>query len=990
MDSVSADIGNGADSWSSPAFFKSSSRNGYQEVYSAPRKRKEIGSWVQKLDNFLPAELRVRPGEIPEQLDQFEPIDPDPSGIAGYLRKARNDLGQDLLTYIGVKEGRWYAVAYLTEKLLRGYRSGKSGSESQAAHALASVAPGLSLDDLSAASIHVDRQRMVPGEDDSAHNHMSDLEATANGFGDMDRQQPLAEVLQSLGYTILAAADRGKDNAFPIIFHVRQVIAHLHHVDAVPSTVYDSTPANKAGAMRRPPTLHLLSSRILTSASDAVWRSHEIAVAAHADSLGIDHYWMGYEVPGARWKLRVRELGLEVWMELILWICVEHHLFFEGSWVLREMKKRSQDHNSWSVLNWNAVQDPSLRTDPRSARVDWDKVRSRHGGAVGNREGYSSDAPFVELGDRTVSSEVVSAFVDGLANDLWSGDTRPGHSPRNTLDLIRDLKDLLLRDEQGLGVNSWNQVIQRLIDSGAKEQDEDPRFIESVLDLAPTYREEEGARNAPVSDGPQQQEEAPVSYESAAPIGLLHHHLEERSRSGSVRGALRIFERLQLLTDKNKNNVIHFFLSDLDQQAHVGVEGTNPQAAGLDVPGLFPQIPPRVLASFLDLLVEAEVFEFAKWLIYADDIDGPSIPESLYSNPLMIPSLLHFAYATSDSALMSKVIAPLSQPLPTEVARALLHCQVSLKRWDSVREMLNGAKHSSDTLWNAETVAALARAALQLEMQIESSKTADPQRAEIQQHLETSFNILEGVLSGSYGTPELGTSGAQGFLTTLRQVIGSASPPTSRLSNFYDKSFGASVGYLPAQAFNVLLRAVSETQGCNRTRELWKLWCRDPLKQPSKVGLSSVKTEENLDLEDEHDDSDLVRETNNANIRRIIDPNVSTVRIIVQTAVREWRIILQEAQRSDDGTSLQSRLDRIRVPVNGTRPVDERQKFFRISDDSSHARSIKATDWYNSLFNWGAEMLRRFNLNDEEIQEEMSECVIRRHSRSQGRWKLRF
>ncbi|KAI9844004.1 MAG: hypothetical protein M1837_005939 [Sclerophora amabilis] len=845
---------------------------------------------------------------------------------------------------------------------------------------MANFATGSSLENLTTSPILVDGRDIDIHARRSRSSEMSPANQISHGAAGWKRKELLAEILQNVGSMILAAADRSGDDSKKITAFVLYTIANLHHIDAIPSAVYDYSPTNDVKMRQRPPTLHLLSSRILTSLSDAVWRGHERAVAKEAAEVGAEYYYQGHEVPGARWKLRVRELGLEVWMELILWVCLEQRLLLEGGWILREMKKRSDLHNTWSVINWNAVQNPTLRKQARHARVDWDGVKSRIGGVVGGIEGYSSEAPFVELGQRTISSEVICAFVDGLANDFWVGSERPGHSPKNVVSLIHDLKGLLLRDDYGLGVNSWNQLILRIIDSGAIGQEDSPTVFESVLGLAPTYREEAEAISANESGTNQPDLSA---YESAATLGFLHRALEARSRSGRVRGALRVFQRLQSLTDLNKNRSISHFMSGLSSKEEREVVENDRRRSVSEVPGLFPEIPTRTLAAFLDLLTEAEVYDFAKWLLYANEIDGPLISEDLYTDPLLIPSLLRFAYATSDSALLSKVVASISKPLPPDISRALIHCQVSSGRWKSAIDMLDDANESKTAVWNAETVTTITRAILKLEVKIASKDARGPQNADPGQYLGQAIKLLQDLLHGDYGMPSLdeqiNVTGIEAYFSSLRCVVGSAIPSSSRLSSFHYPAPGKDVRPMSVGSFNVLLRAVSETQGTSHAKELWEMWCQDP----PRMTLSLVNSASSA-----NPDMEISNSPENASepVSAVVIPNVSTVRIIAQGAIREWKHLLEKAKRSNEETNLQSRLDKERMMIRGYTEDGNNRHHSRKFD----WKETKATEWYNATFNWSAEMFRRLNLNDEEIEEELSGCVTKRHTRAQMRWRLRF
>jgi hypothetical protein len=98
---------------------------------------------------------------------------------------------------------------------------------------------------------------------------------------------------------------------------VFRTLARLHHAGMISDRVYQYPKPDASQIVFRPPALHFLSSSIMSVLSDAAWHEHETAVAAAAADAGEPSPFIPY-TPG------IRELGPEIWLELILWCCVEH------------------------------------------------------------------------------------------------------------------------------------------------------------------------------------------------------------------------------------------------------------------------------------------------------------------------------------------------------------------------------------------------------------------------------------------------------------------------------------------------------------------------------------------------------------------------------------------------------------------------------------------------------------------------------------------
>ena len=346
-------------------------------------------AWAALLDPYLPLELRSK--SWLENLAQFEGVRPIKSLplLLAEAQRARS-LKQDLLSYVGLSQGRWPALLWLIKALLASRRSGLAILGDPSLHQQPYVPP-MPLDDFT--------RRPTPSNETAVHEPCRPLspsldQITAShtkwwqGKPISANLDPLGQIWECVGCLILEAIDRGPEQAVEIMSCVLQIIAYIHHHGAVPNSLYYYKPARHQSALRRPPTLHLLSSRILTLLSDSMWKAHEKEIVAEAALVGAKYVYKGHELPAAECTPRLRPLKPELWLELVLWSCVEGGHVNEAANIVHQMAQRKGEA-SWSVIGWHDVQNTSTYGQSGNAAVDWHRAKARYDGVAGGFEGYS-------------------------------------------------------------------------------------------------------------------------------------------------------------------------------------------------------------------------------------------------------------------------------------------------------------------------------------------------------------------------------------------------------------------------------------------------------------------------------------------------------------------------------------------------------------------------------------------------------------------------
>lgn len=911
---------------------------------AVPRDRSDADGWAALLEPYLPLTLRTR--SLIEKLTEFDGVRRIDT-LPQLLLKARTTapLRLDLLSYLGVNQGRWEAVLWLTKTLLAHMKKVFTFPQDDIVlHQPSWRTPG-SLDEVTEYSIWADPvSRQFGAPIPSLDKLTCSVERIASTVGSRPLSDALGHIWQSTGNMVLEATDRPPEECRVIMSHVYRILAHLHHIGAIPNTMYNYSPAIDPSVLQRPPTLHLLSSRILTTLSDAVWRVHEKEVISEAASVGAKYSYRGHELPEALIKVRGRELGTEVWLELILWSCVEGGWISEAAWIVAEMEKRKGDSN-WSVINWDAIQELPPSGTSKASRLEWQGVKSRIGGAVGGIEGYNEAPPFVDMGPRTISSEVVAALVDGLVNLVRPTAEIGGKTPMMVWENISICKNLLERGKFGLESSSWNSIILRLVESQSFNPEAEPGMLERILIFAPTYRQELEASNSPAAPGSSAPEY--VAEQSAASLGLLHRTLHAFVCQGDLQGALRTIKQLQTLVDANRYKSIKDFKVRIEETLLKGDEdflnSVDDYDDDADVPGFYPHVPVRTSAVLLDLVTEAKLFELGKWLLYSDDIDGRIIPSYLYAVQALQPALLRFATATKDEKLFNRLVTrDMKPPLPEGHLRARLQCEIVLGRWDVVDDILKYRRYERHLSWDATDIMAVASAIVRLERSNEpNSKLA----------ITKARGILRQLLRGDYNTPsdpsqprDFSRSRLLNQLCRILQTIPTLLPDLPYTIKFETGQAHAATS-VAVHSFNVLLEGVVEAYGSGEGRRLWTLWCKVPKPPKEQTAGRAKKTRKAISSR---------RKWGSGGPETVVVPNLQTLRIIIRPAVE----VREEARRKQAEDS-----------------AIEYDKSAVFNDEASDI----ALD--EELFAWAGDMYIAFGLTGDETAQELRGSFPRGWSR---------
>lgn len=766
--------------------------------------------FLLRLDRCLPLHLRSNPDHT-FATDRQE-FTPKVSKTAAFVLEA-NEHFNGFLPWLAVKQGRWKAAVWIVKLLLERYHAEPQGSN-RISHLVQQWNRTGTLDDLLTEPLY-----LVPEPGQVQTPHIKPLSApsldylTQNkpaGLTSVEnkRHDILGVIWHGIGRLIISCANDPSIAGGEVKPEILEMIALLHHYEFMPSSIYNYVPSESRDAIQQPPTLHLLSSRIMTALSDAAWRAREMTAFEEAKRKGSNP--LGVEAKGSAYRVRVSGIKPEVWLELILWSCLHGGWVVDGASLLSSFVK-SKDAEQWKPISWRDALGAIMPFGQKNL-LDWDSIKymfdTRSTATMDN-----VDVTGLRV-EKTVSSEVVNAYIDALLNAVSVDSGERGMLLSVVTRSLRDLQKFLQRADLNLGGGSWDAMLLRLVESGGLDIERNPSIVRRLVELSPRIGEELKSRRSQVLP-------SYVLDGSATLLGLLHRALHAQIRNGNLEGALEVFKLLQERVDDDR----HRSLGDFFKQMHLNSSKPGFSSSGLftsnftgiDYPSFDTQIPPTTLAAFLELVTESKAFDFGRWMLYNQDIDGPIISDGLYSEPAISAAVVRFATAVDDKDLLTKVTklgaveSTEGRPsVPSTLLQAFFDTQIELRRWQSALRILEHMRDSEGYHWHIANVASVAKIMI-LESRPGGAATDDFKRAQA---------FFQAMLSGRFGTAHISDPVAANKFNTLSIVLATIDAPLAAAFR-QQRQFPKHLMFtLSATPFNKMLEAVGQSYGSKAARAL--------------------------------------------------------------------------------------------------------------------------------------------------------------------------
>ena len=836
-----------------------------------PNARGDIKQWLSAIEPFLPIGLRRTYLDAPDISATVTSLD-----LAVVINKAQ-DASYDILSHFGLVEGRWQVAVWIAKKLVEG---GKRSVEPPTRldpfeNVVWPATEPQSLNELTNNPIRTERAR--PRR--KLEVTLDELTAAPDTINlrQVTVRRALGQLWRSLGDMILTASGQSKSEQDTVMSHVLEIIAYLHHVGFMPDSVYTFRPHNNKYALQQPPTLHLLSSKILTALSDASWKAHEAAVKAAKEGAKAS-YFLGHEIPGSRYKVEIKEIAPELWLELVLWSCLHGGWIADGTAILEKLASKQGD-STWGLISWREILEAEQQRLPATPE-GWSLFPMR-GDAVAGAEDRARTR-------RTISSEIVTAFIDGLVNDMRLGVGARGTNPEVLIDRIKTLKGFLEANNLSLGSVAWDSVITRLLDSGGFVPEKRPELLLRMFNLAAEFGTEVGSVNA----SPAPNDEVPYFFEpTTAPLNLLHRAMRAFISIGDTTGTMDSFKMLQQHADNNKQKSLQQFFESLKATPLRQIEPFTSRTAAIDFPSFDTNLPIPLLAKLLDLATDSEMYELGRWFVHSKDLDGPLIGRGLYNHRNIAASLVRFGTLAGENDIVLDIVKRAGyldpktqqQRMPNELLTALFRSQVRLRRWEAVRNMQKHALKVSTWRPRPSILATFAAELLRASGDSEN-EAVDAQRAFSTMLFDWERLILSNIRNELYCTLAILSSVGETWKMYCSQFLNFSSRQNIKLST---------------DNLNQILGGVLDRYDSTKGKELVEQWCFkpprlfEPFRAPGGVStMPQFRVGRGREIEAFPDDIEIVQDSGaKLVLQGRILPNRQTIWAIlrkVQSEVEHW------------------------------------------------------------------------------------------------------
>ncbi|KAI9748987.1 MAG: hypothetical protein M1815_002830 [Lichina confinis] len=785
---------------------------------------------------------------------------------------------------------------------------------------------------------------------------------TADWLADGQRssRDAVSEILQSVGEMISHAADLDSRESTAAMAHVLPVIAHLHHVGATPTHLYQPMPRTGHETTYQPPTLPLWSDSIWAALSDATLATQSRFAPAKVELTTFEKLF----VP--RTELVTPRLAPDAWMEFVLWECALGHFPAEGASIVQQLMWRD---SGWKAVDWDPAL-PSVMPATRSIT----SVRM-----IGS-DTYRPET--LSLGPKWISGEVVRALMDELVAHprlRLCGNDRP---PTRILKLIQVLKSFLIRSGIGFDRAWWHQLVARILDAIGPGLGSNDHALRVFYHIATNDQPNDGIASSAADDGQTVTSTPREMSSSTTLVEYMSYQLFRVAQSGDLRRADGLLELLRRVP------AVRWLLPQ-------NLQATTPSAAAQKDRAYPPAAGhlARALACYLDLVVQRGCTGLRGGILDAEVLSADShFVEIILSSTTLQTSLIRFAGASADEALLLRLHTLLAKSLTTGHFRAMLECEIRMRRWEAVLQILTSIRNAPDRTWDANTAMVLASTIMAL--RDGPAAPTDAERADI----GTAHAILANLLAGIYGPPEierLHTPKKQElYIETLRWMIEPAASGLSFVGGRRERlRLKSTVVEVPVGAFNVLLQAVVRHHGSQRGKELWNLWCTENAKDDvgatggqlpyitvdsSIVTMPAERLIERSPAPTKKSLRDRIVQLNNAPTVSqaavfpytssripVVTPNIATLDIIAEHAVGEWAV-LEKKQQQQQQPPPQASEPPQHPKHNSTfseQPSSEKIKPKKISPEEMEQQKIRR------LLCWALDQAKSLGLNADSRKE---------------------
>lgn len=286
----------------------------------------------------------------------------------------------NILAYLGLNEGNWAMVSWITRvitehafheeagsgsimgfaPLLLDHRSHLPPPESQSIEELANnfiwfkqnIPESRQADnDMSKTSLDVPKNEIgFSNLVTRSSRHIGQLDSKS-----VSNKDAIGIILNALGQMIMHASESSSTaESQDIMNHVLDTMAILHHNGIIPEFTYRATPSGLYSAMAPPPYFDELFNPLLSSILDAEWNLFQDTPEHASYASGAQAKIPGFQFGDHHNPKRILPFSHGIWLELILWICLRGGYLQHGLSLLQQIASTqdTDEVKSWTITSW--------------------------------------------------------------------------------------------------------------------------------------------------------------------------------------------------------------------------------------------------------------------------------------------------------------------------------------------------------------------------------------------------------------------------------------------------------------------------------------------------------------------------------------------------------------------------------------------------------------------------------------------------------------
>lgn len=813
--------------------------------------RKDPKAWLKFVDKYFPD----RPASEFHDVQISRKVSPT-TDLVELLSKGKTNTGHNLLVYLAFEQGRWETMVSLIERLVQRLADvGYEATNTRKFPVMVYSGGRHSLDVITEKPFDFSGTCLArPSVKHSKSSMDADLFLSAQddtGFHDA-----LGEVWRILSHLILKAEALPKTDQLHVwsTSVYMYVLGQMHHLNLIPYSLYNYDTSYSGKPFARPPTIYILSRRIMSSLSDLAWKWHWRQERERALSYG-------YQLPAPRVEPKLLTIGPEIWLELVLWACVEGGHFDVAGEILQQLEPGALQKNppkthkarreetkvraegkteakEWRVISWKELCSRSQSETRLAALIKTQLNKSRLNQMTGIQIANSGDYN-VEPESRTISREVVLAVMDGLANDLYDhqrGSVRGPDSVSRFYNQLQACKTLLKRTSNSVTGEDLMSIVFRGLEPSLFP---DPEGRKSrslwVSELTSVILNNSELSAATGREIPELDLRSPL-------LGLSYWELEDSAIKSQFVPALRILKRIQRWIDDCRDEHFETYRQKVVDQNDRGAGPGMNDSADLKISA---HLPVSTVNALLDLIADSKNHELGEWFVFNDDIDGGLLSPEAYEMPQLYSAFLRFADATGNEVLEGRIMERMLDTQEPEVhLRELTQYEIRRGHWRRAGNLLGHMSQLPDYPWTAAIAMQLAAAVL------EESKA--------QRDTNSVVRLLQELIHGEHDPRRWLAADPQ-----RRQLVTQTQNQLARIFQSVDNSFLQQISariepgrlYSPApiapEDFKILLDSVVRCSGISAGIKLCKRWVistDDEVPAPSRRTDSAGVVEPTLSL----------------------------------------------------------------------------------------------------------------------------------------------